>query len=44
MDGSSDGQSGQDRIVVFARLGVGTIDGRQGLVERDNLLAAFEAL
>lgn len=34
----------QGLVVVFARLGVGTIDGRQGLVERDNLLAAFEAL
>lgn len=34
----------QGRTIIFARFGIGTIEGRQGLIERDNLLAAFEAL
>jgi hypothetical protein len=28
----------------FARLGIGTVDGRQGLIERDNLLGGLETL
>lgn len=32
------------RIIVFARLGVGTVEGRQGLIEQRTLLAALEDL
>jgi beta-lactamase class D len=34
----------QDHMVIFARLGIGTVDGRQGLIERDNLLGGLETL
>ncbi|MGU3494935.1 class D beta-lactamase [Xanthobacteraceae bacterium A53D] len=32
------------RVLVFARLGIGTREGRQGLIERDRLLEALDRL
>lgn len=32
----------QGRVIVFARLGIGTSEGRQGLIEQGELLAALE--
>ncbi|UXN57791.1 class D beta-lactamase [Phyllobacterium zundukense] len=34
----------QGRVIVFARLGIGTVEGRQGLIEQENLLSALENL
>lgn len=34
----------QGHIVVFARVGVGNIDGRQGLIEKENLIASLGKL
>ena len=34
----------QGRVVVFARLGIGTVEGRQGLIEQDKLLAELDNL
>jgi len=34
----------EGRVVVFARLGIGTVEGRQGLIEQEKLLAALDSL
>lgn len=34
----------QGRMIVFARLGIGTVEGRQGLIEQKRLMAALEDL
>ncbi|EGP54206.1 beta-lactamase class D (plasmid) [Agrobacterium tumefaciens F2] len=34
----------EGRVIVFARLGVGSVEGRQGLIEQEKLLAVLENL
>lgn len=34
----------EGRVIVFARLGVGSVEGRQGLIEQEKLMAVLENL